>query len=243
MWLDDEDKELFNFASKQTDLYFCMLGLVLVNLSESFFRIFCWTAIDEHPNCGNPNLSQNATIFHWQPPWTHCAATSACGQAYIPFMTSPLAGGPPQSWIKKVLQNTVLPRVTRVVARVMLVMKSLLIHVMKPHPTWSKRHVGCLPPELQKHVRSSACTNQTPTIHFTTSYLFVQMPLLRNTIPRLKVDRTAQVLGRRRKTQQWNVTWSRAEANAGQLRYRPELAEGATEVSGFGIWGGAAKPN
>lgn len=102
-----------------------MLGLVLVNLSESFFRIFCWTAIDEHPNCGNPNLS-------------------ACGQAYIPFMTSPLAGGPPQSWIKKVLQNTVLPRVTRVVARVMLVMKSLLIHVMKPHPTWSKRHVGCL---------------------------------------------------------------------------------------------------
>lgn len=68
------------------------------------------------------------------------------------------------------------------------------------------------------------------------------MPLLRNTIPRLKVDRTAQVLGRRRKTQQWNVTWSRAEANAGQLRYRPELAEGATEVSGFGIWGGAAKP-
>lgn len=57
-----------------------------------------------------------------------------------------------------------------------------------------------------------------------------------------KVDRTAQVLGRRRKTQQWNVTWSRAEANAGQLRYRPELAEGATEVSGFGIWGGAAKP-
>lgn len=101
---------------------------------------------------------------------------------------------------------------------------------------------GLSSPELQKHVRSSACTNQTSTIHFTTSYLFVQMPLLRNTIPRLKVDRTAQVLGRRRKTQQWNVTWSRAEANAGQLRYRPELAEGATEVSGFGIWGGAAKP-
>jgi len=45
------------------------------------------------------------------------------------------------------------------------------------------------------------------------------------------VDRTAQVLGRRRKTQQWNVTWSRAEANAGQLRYRPELAEGATEAT------------
>ncbi|CAK8997660.1 unnamed protein product [Durusdinium trenchii] len=45
------------------------------------------------------------------------------------------------------------------------------------------------------------------------------------------VDRTAQVQGRRKMTGQWSVMWSRAEANAGQLRYRPELAEGASEVS------------
>ncbi|CAE7546269.1 unnamed protein product [Symbiodinium pilosum] len=43
------------------------------------------------------------------------------------------------------------------------------------------------------------------------------------------VDRTAHVIGRSPKTQRWGVEWSRAEANAGQLRYRPELAEGATE--------------
>jgi len=46
------------------------------------------------------------------------------------------------------------------------------------------------------------------------------------------VDRTAHVQGRRRTgLRQWSVQWSRAEANAGQLRYRPELAEGASEVS------------
>lgn len=45
------------------------------------------------------------------------------------------------------------------------------------------------------------------------------------------VDRTAQVQGRQRKTGKWSVMWSGAEANAGQLRYRPELASGASEAS------------
>eukprot|EP00438_Fugacium_kawagutii_P010612 Skav227436 [mRNA] locus=scaffold203:245111:270429:+ [translate_table: standard] len=43
------------------------------------------------------------------------------------------------------------------------------------------------------------------------------------------VDRTARVQGR--KASSWAVSWSRAEANVGQLRYRPELAEGASEVT------------
>ena len=45
------------------------------------------------------------------------------------------------------------------------------------------------------------------------------------------VDRTAQVQGRQRKTGKWSVMWSRAEANVGQIRYRPELAEGKSEAS------------
>ena len=44
------------------------------------------------------------------------------------------------------------------------------------------------------------------------------------------IDRTAHVIGRSPKTHRWGVEWSRAEANAGQLRYRPELAQGATEA-------------
>ncbi|CAE7904872.1 SR45 [Symbiodinium microadriaticum] len=46
----------------------------------------------------------------------------------------------------------------------------------------------------------------------------------------IHVDRTAHVIGRSPKTGRWGVEWSRAEANAGQLRYRPELAQGATEA-------------
>jgi len=53
-----------------------------------------------------------------------------------------------------------------------------------------------------------------------------------------QVDRTAHVQGRRRTgLRQWSVQWSRAEANAGQLRYRPELAEGASEVGMVGMVG------
>jgi len=45
------------------------------------------------------------------------------------------------------------------------------------------------------------------------------------------VDRTAQVRGRDPASGQWEVQWKREAATGGQLRYRPELAEGATEVS------------
>jgi len=46
----------------------------------------------------------------------------------------------------------------------------------------------------------------------------------------IHIDRTAHVIGRSPKTQKWGVEWSRAEANYGQLRYRPELAQGASEA-------------
>ncbi|CAJ1344496.1 unnamed protein product [Effrenium voratum] len=44
------------------------------------------------------------------------------------------------------------------------------------------------------------------------------------------IDRTAHVEGRKYATGQWVVNWSRQEANLGQLRYRPELAEKVEEV-------------
>jgi len=46
----------------------------------------------------------------------------------------------------------------------------------------------------------------------------------------IHLDRTAVVRGRDDKTGKWEVEWKREAATGGQLRYRPELAEGGTEA-------------